>query len=222
MLTLRSVCHRGHKVNFGWVLPSPVVQHQGSSWPWFAGPHSEWIWVLCQFVVVLFSAIFIFWQVRSQRLTNMIEALRDIDKKWSSPELLKAREIVCVSFVKNSGYSNVDEFSEIDHLVLGFFEDLGLFFRFKAVSKKVVWESYSYVVECYWFIFKSAILRYRANTDDGSWYTQFEQLYGKCRKKSIKKKSAAPESVDALLGFAGREIGWVKALESLKGSLGTR
>lgn len=205
-------------------VTSPVIQQVGFGWRWFFGPHSEWFWILIQVFVVAGSVWLVISQVRSQRLTNMIEALRDIDKKWTSVELLKARKAVCDSFL-GKGNTSGKRLSNFDGLILDFFEDLGVFCTYGAITQEVVWEGYSNVIEHYWLILKPCIYNFRETSKDASWYTKFEALFVKCQEISKKKDkankkregTAASDAVPDLGDFAMRELRRVIVMLRLKG-----
>ena len=155
------------------------------------GTDSSWFWAMCQFIVITISLIFIYRQLRIQRQANALSSLKSLDDKWRSINMAKARYAVC----KKCGHDD-KKIRHNEENILDFFEEMGLFLKRKVFDKKAIWEFYSYYIEHYWPILQPKIVEIRAETQDKTWFSNFEYLYKKCVLVSNKKGTPDPTKTE--------------------------
>lgn len=150
---------------------------------WFIGPDSSWFWGMIQALVIVASLLFICKQIRYQRYGNLLTTLVALDAKWRSKEMIAARQYICENYEsKDATISSPEDF------VLNFFEEIGLYLKHNVISASLVWDLYSYYIENYWAILSPRITKFHADTDDKTWYENFQELQLKMRKESNKRK----------------------------------
>jgi hypothetical protein len=154
-----------------------------------SGPDSAWFWTMAQVLVIGFSVWFISKQIRLQGHANMLHALFGLAGKWSSDSMLEARKAVCLAFREEEPGNSLDEKHQ---RVASFFEDIGVYLRYGCFTREAIWEGYSYYIEHYWPLLEERIKLYRTQTEDGTWFENFEALYEAMRKAS--KRKGAPTS----------------------------
>ncbi len=133
------------------------------------GEKSSWFWGMLNTLTFIISFIFIYKQIRIQNKANMISFIFNSDLKWKEEKYIEARKSV-INKVGNSIDYN-------DELILSFFEDLGIFQKNKIVEIDLIWDKFSYYIENYWKYYESNVLEFRANSNDNTWYDNFERLY---------------------------------------------
>lgn len=146
------------------------------------GTNSEWFWAMLQFLAVAVSLWFIYWQIRLQAQANMLQALEALADKWNSEFLLECRHEACPDHPKSSL-----KIGNAEGTVLGFFEDLGLYYKRGVFDIEIVWERYSYFIEHYWSMYQPSITEFRADSKDASWFSSFEELFRAVDRFSKKK-----------------------------------
>lgn len=149
------------------------------------GADSCWFWAMMQFFAIAISLGLITRQIVLQRIGHSITIISDLEQRWRGKKLLAAR--IDISNRLLNGNLSIDCHAE---RVLGFFENIGLFCRKKAIDKDIIWELYSYWIDGYWNMFQSQIEDIRNSSKDDSWYTHFEYLYNECVR--ISKKKSVP------------------------------
>jgi hypothetical protein len=148
---------------------------------------------MAQAVVVLVSLVFIYRQIRAQRLANSLAALKALDDRWRSEPYLAARREIADS------YPTTDKSLEnSEYLVLSFFEEVGFYVAKGVFELEAVWEFYSYHLEHYWPILSQKIAELRAQENDQTYYTSAESLY-KAFCKLSKKNGGVPIKTEAQL-----------------------
>ena len=130
-----------------------------------------WIWSMLQFFAVLIGFCFIIKQISLLREKNMLDALLSLDALWKSESFCVNRKSACEKYPDNMKSINREE-----SMILGFFEDIGVFVKRKVFAKEVIWEKYSYYIDHYWDMYKSHIQAYRDETNDITWFDNFEYL----------------------------------------------
>lgn len=160
---------------------------------------------MVQAVAVIVSLIFIYRQVRIQRMANSLTTLKEFRERWDSRRLSDARAAVV------SAYSSRDK--KIDHTeesLLNFFEEMGLNVSRGIFDACSVWETYSYYLEHYWPILLPKVTEMRAAERDGSYFEQAEKLYSKCCAISKKRGAEAAKTEEQLTRFITGELGYIK------------
>jgi hypothetical protein len=144
---------------------------------------AEWFWVMCQFVAVALSLIWIASQVRHMRLANTLQAMGVLEERWKSSLMLECRAIAA----GRNGNPHLD-IERPEGEVLSFFETLGLYLKRRVFDRELLWEKYSYFIEPYWQMFSPHINHLRSSRNDPSFYDQFEYLNEQMKKCARKRK----------------------------------
>ena len=167
----------------------------------FFGEDSSWFWSMCQFIVISITLYLIYKQVRIQLKSNMLQTLHKCDDKWSGDTIVNCRKHTAEHFINNNLHLHEQEF-----ILINFFEDIGLYLKEGILAKEIVWNTYSYYIEKYWPILKSAIEERRANDNDKSIAHNFEHLYDSMLSISKKKNAPTrPHTREQLIVFANHE-----------------
>jgi hypothetical protein len=143
---------------------------------------SDWFWLICQFVAVAVSLLLIFRQVRHMRQANMLQALVSLDDRWKSEGFYGYRVSACQRY--GDGNLNI---ARREGEVLSFFEGLGAYLQRGVFDREILWDKYSYHVECYWFMFKQHVGEFRSSSKDPSWFDRFEYLDRQMKKCAEKR-----------------------------------
>ncbi|RLA83226.1 MAG: hypothetical protein DRG40_07030, partial [Deltaproteobacteria bacterium] len=109
------------------------------------GPSSQWFWIMVQSLIILATACFIYYQVRLQRYSNMLQTLNEMRSFWNNEKMMNFRLKVCETYLTGAKSIGAAEAE-----VLGFFEEIGLLLKKHVLQKDVVWNTYSYFIEYYW------------------------------------------------------------------------
>lgn len=132
----------------------------------------------------------------------MLDALLNLDSRWKSDKVCKARKDACNNYSHNNNTINQDETE-----ILGFFEDIGIFLKRGAFDSELIWDKFSYYIDHYWYMFKSHVLEFRRIEKDNTWYEKFEYLKKEMDIVSTKKKvKIDPKSDDEIAKFIIGEI----------------
>ena len=118
----------------------------------------------------------------------MLQTLGALDARWHSAIMLDARKYACEK--------RLDPGRRIKRkhgLVLGFFEDLGLYLKRHVVDREPVWDKWSYYIERYWEMYREWIDVFRQETGDTTWYDKFEYLKNEMDKESRSKGLQTPK-----------------------------
>lgn len=149
------------------------------------GTGSEWFWAMLQFVIVTLTLWLIYRQIRVQTSSHVISSLQSIRDRWNQPVLLKARMAACQSCLDDA-----NNFDVHDQEVASFFEELGMYVSSKLLPDKVIWDTYSWPVECYWRLYQGGIKEMRNEFRDPTIFIEFENLGIRMRK--LNSKYGAP------------------------------
>jgi hypothetical protein len=137
---------------------------------------------MCQFVAVAASLVLIVRQVRHMRQSNMLQALVSLDARWKSEEFYAYRVSACERYGDRSL-----SIARREGEVLSFFEGLGAYLKRGVFDREILWDKYSYHVECYWFMFKEHVGEFRNSSKDVSWFDKFEYLDSQMKKCATKR-----------------------------------
>lgn len=164
--------------------------------PWLKmnlwGPNSSWFWTMAQFFAVAASLLFIYRQVAAQAQSNMLQTLGTLSSRWESEEMKKFRKVVSERYGQNMLQIGMAEGG-----VLGFFEDIGIFLKRRALDAEIVWDNYSYYIEHYWPLLEPNVRRYREQTNSITWFINCERLYGQMLRYSRKKRIKVKPKTEA-------------------------
>lgn len=166
------------------------------------GQGSEWFWVMAQFLAISATLIFIVRQLHTQRLGNILNLLSTFNHRWESNRLLESRKAICSA---DSGGSK--KLGNIEGGLCDFFEELALYLKLKAVDDATVWELFSHQIEHYWPIMGPVIAEARAENQDETLYSGFEELYHRMQKYSRRRGlKAMDKSAQQLENFKRDEL----------------
>lgn len=172
----------------------------------------NWFWAMMQFFVIAATLILIYLQVKIQTAAHIVQTLSNIDTRWNSEIMLRARLKVCSDWIAGE-----KKFGEVSIYIAGFMEELGIYVRTGAVPSEFMWESQSWYVEHYYCMFKDGLEQLRELHKDINLYTQFEDLYKKMNEINRKNNSPAFfRREEELKRFANGEIELSKAFLQLR------
>lgn len=156
---------------------------------------------MLQFLAVISGFYFLFKQINLLREKNMLDTLLNIDALWKSNTLCKNRKMACEKYLENTKNINLEE-----SVVLGFFEDIGLYVKRKVFGLDVVWEKYSYYIDHYWDMYEPHIQAYREGTSDDTWFHSFEYLKSKMDQFSQQRGIiVTKKTIEEINKFRGEE-----------------
>ena len=185
----------------------PAIANEGKPPPFYC---SSWFWTFIQSLAIIISLIFIYRQIRLQRIANMVNSFDIYDKKWESIEMLNARKEACSKYLKNDKI-----ITRTDELVLGFFEDLGVYSEKRVFDLEIVWGKYSQNIIYYWSILEPGVSDLRKSTNDLTWYEDFQTLSKKIIKHSRKRGITNRKNTEIDLNkFANTEVEYIEKMLS--------
>lgn len=149
------------------------------------GTGSEWFWAMLQFVIVTLTLWLIYRHIRIQTSSHVISSLHALQARWSRPCMLRARLSTCESWLAGE-----HDFDVHDQDVAAFFEELGMYVNSELLPKKVIWDTYSWPIECYWRICQPGIVEMQNKFRGPSVFKEFEALATKMSK--LNPKYGAP------------------------------
>ncbi len=124
--------------------------------------------------------------------------------------MLNARKEACSKYLMNDKI-----ITRTDELVLGFFEDLGLYSKKRVFDLEIVWGKYSQNIIYYWSILEPGVSDLRKSTNDLSWYEDFQTLSKKIiihsRKRGITNGKNTEIDLDK---FANTEVEYIEKMLS--------
>lgn len=177
--------------------------------------NSTWIWGFLQFLAVAITLPAIYIQMRIQAASHVVSTLHQINSRWHSSAMLRARKEYCEQWLAGK-----EEIDGVGETIAEFFEELGTYVRIKAVPKKIFWETYSWYVEYYFKMLRPGIQSVKQRYSDKLLYSEFEWLereIGKISKRKGAPSLADDEAARALLAvFATAEISSAETLLALK------
>src|SRR5277367_2176589 len=99
------------------------------------GPGSEWFWAFLSFLVLLATFWVVFWQLRIQTKSHIVQSICTIQEHWNSESMQRIRFDVCTRWKKGQ-----QEFDGASDYIANFFEDLGVFVKIGAIPKDTTWD----------------------------------------------------------------------------------
>jgi hypothetical protein len=171
------------------------------------GPDSVWFWGAVQAIGVITTLLMIYRQVRIGQLSSMLEALNQLEKKWTSPGMLNARKQICEGYQKlaTRGSKELDVSS---NTVLVFFEEIGLLYSLRILSRDLLWERLSYNIVHYWQLIEPKVQEMRASENDETFYDKFENIAFHMRGVEAKRTGKNALKTEAqLMDYIKQEIG---------------
>jgi|GEM_PF-1322977 len=165
-------------------------------------PEYEWFWVMCQFIAVTCTLVFIVRQIKIQNDSHLVTSFASFEERWNSQMMLKARKQVCFGYKPD----NVAVDATTHHVGL-FFEELGVYCSKGVLNRDIVWEIYSFEIEHYWLMTRNAIYSFRKKQNDNTFYYNFERLHQHMKNIGVKKKAPMHERTqDDIQRFIEHEL----------------
>lgn len=190
---------------------SPETIQLKSNDHWF---FTNWFWTLVlsiviffQFIAILIALIYVGNQVKRQKLANMISSFESVNKRWECTEMVKARKEFC-----DKCYLGAKQMSRTEEMVIGFFDDFGLYLEYGIFDLKIIWHKYSRSIEYYWAASRPMI-RYMRKIEGESFYHHFDYLYNQIVQFSQSlspPKYVSDKSPTQIQQFCAEECQWLK------------
>lgn len=162
------------------------------------GSNYQGIWYLIHAIILSLTAVYIYFQLRDRKHAQMLEILFKMRERWNSEQMYAYRKKFCDEFdCKDKNTSFADE------QILGFFEDLGLYYVKKVVKMDFIWEEYSYYIIPYWRLLEQKVIQFRKEDDDETWFDKFQKLYLECenytKKKGVRCKNYSHKTLEKFM-----------------------
>lgn len=196
------------------------------AWDWAWAPErfwkQDWLWGYSQVTlsiieisVLIASVWFVYGQLEQQYqqmldqrqqlslqvVSQQVSTLDALDNQWSSPQLLRARMLVCQAR-KNSQ----DIPSAAGELIAEFFEKIAIYRGNGALPTDYVWDTYGWYITHYYQILSPVIEDARSKFEDDSLYSDFSLLYDDMLQLDRTVDPQASLSENNVNDFAEREI----------------
>jgi hypothetical protein len=123
----------------------------------------------------------IYRQVRIGQLSSMLDALAQLERKWTNAGIRAARKQICEAQLRPATRGS-KELDVASNTVLVFFEEIGLLFSLKILSRKFLWERLSFNIIPYWQMLEPKVIELRAKDNGDSFYDKFELLAYEMKK----------------------------------------
>jgi len=160
---------------------------------------SDTFWLAIASVGALITLAFIYYQIRTSRMIAASNFLLELVKKFDSKDMRICRKRLAKAIKETPGDNQkIDACSDVP----GFFDDVGLLLKMKAVPIEIVWSSFSYWVLGYYRLLDNYINWARKEDNDPSYYAYFEYLVEKTLKFDRKmrrkrhKKVVTPKQLE--------------------------
>jgi hypothetical protein len=176
------------------------------------GHEGDWFWLMCQFLAVSITLIFILRQIRLQKDSHLVNSFTCLENRWNSIMMIQARRRTCERY--RPGMTSITQ--PTAH-VCYFFEELGVYCKRGILDKGIVWEIYSFDIEHYWIMVKNSILCFRRDLGDETFYNNFEFLYQEMLL--MNRKQGAPlreKTSEDIASFIAYELGIIEFIESTR------
>lgn len=172
----------------------------------------EWFWAMMQFFIISLTMLLIYFQVKVQTATHIVQTLSVINSRWNSESMMLARHKVCSDWLNDT-----HNFDGVDEYVAEYMEELGIYIRINAVPDKTMWSAQSWYIEHYFCMFREGIINMRKIYKEDTLYKNFEDLYKNMQKVSRDYEVPNFErGVDELNRFAKTEVLLTKEFLKLK------
>ena len=163
---------------------------------------SGWFWAMIQAFVVLGTLCLIYYQVRLQTATHVVQTLAAIHQRWHEESMLRARHLVCSRYLEGD-----TQFDSVSEYIAEFMEELGGYVKLHAVPVDVMWDAQSWYLEHYYAMFKNGISLVRQEYHDVTLYSNMQTLSDQMSRHSEKQKApSATRGERDLCRFAKSEI----------------
>jgi hypothetical protein len=166
------------------------------------------------YFLVFISIVFLYRQTQVQRNSHLVSTLNVIQEQWNSETMRRARYSFCTAWINGS-----QEFTPIAEYIAEYFEEIGIYQKYKAIPAAIIWDAQSWYIEQYYFMFRNGIKETRIKHKDPTLYVEFENLFTVISKESKKRGVySGTFSDDELKVFAKTEINTITTLSQLKDS----
>lgn len=176
------------------------------------GQGSEWFWALLQFAVVAATLLLIYRQIRVQTASHVVATLNGINARWNADAMLRARHACCSQWL--AGHR---EFDPVADFLGEFMEELGTYFRLRALPVDILWGAQSWYIENYYSMLRDGMQQHRDEYKDDTLHSEFQALFNAMSTYSKSQGASASEkSDDDLRKFAESEVKVAEAFLRLK------
>jgi hypothetical protein len=179
---------------------APLINQR--EWTLF-GNGSEWFWSFMQFAIIAVTLSLIYRELRTSDATHLLGSLTSLNERWTSSDMVLQRKKICEAYLNGERVLTLGTQN-----VFTFFEELGLYSKRRWIPRQVIWDTYSYHIECYWDMCSEEVSNRRQQSNDPSAFENFAQLVEDLR--AINKKRNIPFSKrtdEQLREFAEGESG---------------
>jgi hypothetical protein len=185
-----------------WLHPENVSFYNRKEWTLF-GNGSEWFWSFMQFVIIAVTITLIYGELRLSAATHLLGSLTSLNERWTSHDMVSQRQKICHAYLKREQILTLGTQN-----VFTFFEELGLYAKRGWVPPRVIWDTYSYHIECYWDMCSQEVVDRRSKLNDPSVFENFDQLAKDMRVINKKRGiSFSKRTAEQLKEFAEGEGG---------------
>jgi hypothetical protein len=129
-----------------------------------------------QSVIILVTLIVVYRELRISAATHLLSTLTSLNDRWTSREMVSQRGKIGQAYLEGERVLTLGRQN-----VFTFFEELGLYSKRGWVPEQVIWDTYSYHIECYWDICSDEVLNLRTQSNDPSAFENFEELVERMR-----------------------------------------
>ncbi len=162
----------------------------------------EWLWAMIQAIAVVVTLALIYFQIRIQTSSHVVQTLQSIHTRWTEEPMRWARFKVCTRYLEGKF-----EFEGEAEYVACFLEELGGYVKMKAISRDVMWDAESWNIEHYFCMLKAGIEKCRQTFHDDKLYQNTVELFNAMTEHGKKKgASTTNHGEDDLRRFAQYEI----------------
>jgi len=135
----------------------------------FVIPH--WFWEFAGVLILVISVFLVLSQLRLQRYAHVVSATEILVSKFESERMLKLRLSTCLGLIENRDYYG----SDLETL-LEFFDRVAAYEAQGALPIPVIWETFSWHFEFYYFLSTSKVAAVRIEYNDPSYLSGIEGL----------------------------------------------
>lgn len=146
------------------------------------GAGSEWFWSMAQFVLVAASILGIYFQLRAQRASTLIDQTDAWESRWQAEEFLVAR---LAALVDLDGRQASDGLPISVDPVGSYFERLGYLTARGHLRSSDVWHAMRTAVGTWWTMFAPLIEETRRALENPQLYEWFEKLEVEMRRLDV-------------------------------------
>lgn len=159
-------------------------------------PNTLTAWATVAIALAAFIAVW--FEGKRSRFALGVELLFKMDDRFDSPEMRITRKLAAEALLKKENLKDAED-------VWDFFETLELMLRRKVLDEEMVWHTFFYWIEGYWYASRVYIAAHQE--EEPLTYTGFRDLYERVlaiEKRGLEKKRRSyepyqPEDIEKFL-----------------------